>query len=238
ALAALFLLLGSEERAVFFIELLLVRRGGLCLDLGDEIVTNLFFDFGCGCGLGDGDRLGLRLRLELRSDLRFASDVDPPARKLRREPGVLALFADGERELPVRHDDIRRLVLGDDIHPDHVGGLERVRDEPLRTLGPLDDVDLLAAELIDDRLHPQAPLPDAGPAGVDPRLPGTDRDLCTRAGFAGDANDLHLSVEDLRTSSSKSRFTRALCARLTMICGPRRVRRTSRTTTLRACPAK
>ena len=42
---------------------------------------------------------------------RLRLDVDPPARELGGQAGVLALFADSQRELPVRHDDGRGVVF-------------------------------------------------------------------------------------------------------------------------------
>src|SRR5213594_1174546 len=151
-----------------------------------------------GRRLGRHDRLGLRLRLELGAHLGLASDVDAPPCQLGGEAGVLSLLADRERELLVRDHDVRGLVLGDDVHADHVRRLEGVRHVALRALRPLDDVDLLAAELVHDRLDAEAALPDARPARVEAGLPRAYRDLGARPGLAGDPDDLHLTVEDLR----------------------------------------
>src|SRR5688500_13650676 len=198
-LTAFLLLLGSQERSIFFVQLLLVRHRGLGLDLGDEVVAGLCVllhrrrDF-------DGDRFGLRLglRLELGADLRLAADVDAPTRELCGEPRVLAFLADRQRELPVRDDDVRGLVIGDDVDAHHVGRLEGVGDVLLRLLVPLDDVDLLAAELVDDRLHAKPALADARAPRVDTRLPCAHGDLGARSGLARDTDDLHLAVVDLR----------------------------------------
>src|SRR5581483_2581819 len=199
-LAPVPLLLPSEERAVLFIQVLLVSQRRLRLDLGDEVVTDL------GVlslrqrhrlrGRGLDDRLGLGL--ELGADLGLASDVDAPTGELRGETGVLALLADRQRQLAVRHDDVRGLVLRDDVDAHDVRGLERVGDVLLGLLAPLDDVDLLATELVDDRLHAQTALPDARAAGVDAGLARADGDLGARAGLASDADDLDLPVIDLR----------------------------------------
>src|SRR5688500_178369 len=198
-LTAFLLLLGSQERSIFFVQLLLVRHRGLGLDLGDEVVTGL------GVLLDrrrnfDGDRLRLRLRLwlELGADLGLAADVDAPTGELCGKPSVLPFLADRKRQLPVRDYDVRGLVIGDDVDAHHVGWLESVGDVLLRLLIPLDDVDLLAAELVDDRLHPEAALPDARAARVDAGLARADRDLGARSGLARDTDDLHLAVVDLR----------------------------------------
>src|SRR5688572_5168692 len=191
--------LGSRDRSIFFVQLLLVRHRGLGLDLCDEVVTGLgvFFDrrrdFDCDC-------LGLRLRfwLELGADLGFAADVDAPTGELRGKPSVLALLADRERQLPVRDDDVRGLVIGDDIDTHHVGRREGVGDVLLRLLVPLDDVDLLAAELVDDRLHAEAALANACAPRVDAGLACADGDLGARSRLTRDTDDLHLAVVDLR----------------------------------------
>src|SRR5881628_3007570 len=198
-LTAFLLFLGSEERSVLFIKLLFVRHCRLGLDLGDEIVARFGVFFDDRGRLHHGrDRLWLGLRLKLGTDLRLAADVDSPASELRSEPRVLTFLADRERKLPVGYDDVRRFVIRDDVDADDVSGLEGVRDVLLGLLVPLDDVDLLATELVDDRLHAQPALTDAGAARVDPRLAGADRDLGARSGLARDADDLHLTVVDLR----------------------------------------
>src|SRR5439155_23547469 len=186
------LLLAPEERTVLFIQVLLIRLGGFGFDLCHEIVADLRFLFS-GHRLGDGDRLRLGLRLDLGTNLGLAPDVDPPACQLRGEAGVLALLADRERELPVRHDHVRRLFLRHDVDADDVGRFEGVRDVALGALRPLDDVDLLAAELVHDRLHAQSALPDAGASSIEARLPGADRDLRARTGLTCDTHDLHLA---------------------------------------------
>src|SRR6185503_15651199 len=89
------LLLASEERAVLFIQVLLIRLGGFGFDLRYEIVADLRLFFS-GHRLGDRHWLRLRLRLDLGPDLGLAPDVDSPACQLGGEAGVLALLADRE----------------------------------------------------------------------------------------------------------------------------------------------
>src|SRR5881628_1600712 len=59
-----------------------------------------FFLFGPGFR-GRGDLELAELRLDLAALLLLALDVDPPAGELGRQPDILALLADGERELLV-----------------------------------------------------------------------------------------------------------------------------------------
>src|SRR3954447_3439337 len=77
--------------------------------------------------------------------LLVTADVDAPPGQPGREAGVLALLADGQRELEVRHHDPRGAgVRIDDLDRGDPGGRERVRDHLGGVLGPVDDVDLLA----------------------------------------------------------------------------------------------
>ena len=98
-------------------------------------------------------------------------DVDLRAGELGGEPGVLALLADRERELVVGHERADGLARG--VQDEARGDLrrrQRVRDE-LRELGVVvDDVDLLAAELLGDGADAPAELADAGALGVDRRV--------------------------------------------------------------------
>ena len=84
----------------------------------------------------------------LRLEDRVRLDVDLRAGELRGQAGVLALFADRERQLVIGHERADGLGRGvqDEARGD-LRGRERVRDE-FRELGVVvDDVDLLAAQL-------------------------------------------------------------------------------------------
>ena len=72
----------------------------------------------------------------------------------------------------------------EDVHD--LGGAEGAGDEDGGIGGPLDDVDLLAVELVDDVLDTDAAEADAGADGVDALLEGVDGDLGAEAGLAGD----------------------------------------------------
>src|SRR6202021_198307 len=62
---------------------------------------------------------------------------------------------------------------------------------------PLDDVDLLALQLGDHRLHPRAAHADAGPDRVDRRVVGDHRHLGAAAGVTRHGADLDHAVVDL-----------------------------------------
>jgi hypothetical protein len=72
---------------------------------------------------------------------------------------------------------ITRLAIVDDRDALHLRRAERVGDEGDRVLRKLDDVDLLAAQLADDRLHARALHADAGADRIDVALAREHRDL-------------------------------------------------------------
>ena len=86
---------------------------------------------------------------------------------------VLAAAADGERELVVRHHnlDARGILVEHHLHD--LGGLQRIDDEGRGVGRPGDDVDLLALELVHDRLDARAAHADAG------ARPGRSRNRAT-----------------------------------------------------------
>ena len=102
-----------------------------------------------------------------------------------RQAGVLALLADGQRQLVVAHDHRRRsrLVVEPDLaDPRRLqGGL----DELDRVVGEGHDVDPLAAQLVGDHPHPRATRPDTGADGVDVGVVRPDGDLGPVPGLTG-----------------------------------------------------
>ena len=85
--------------------------------------------------------------------LGFGQDVDVPAGQLRGEAHVLPAPADRQRKLIVGNDDLDagRILVEHDLH--HLGRLQRVDDEGRGVRRPGNDVDLLALQFVDDRLH-------------------------------------------------------------------------------------
>ena len=101
------------------------------------------------------------------------------------EADVLALAADGERELLVGDDELHAPVrLVDDDLVD-LGRLDRGADEARRIAVPRDDVDLLAAQLLHDRLDARALHADARADRIDVRVAAHDGDLRARARLTG-----------------------------------------------------
>ena len=81
---------------------------------------------------------------------------------------------------------------------DHFGGLQRIDDECRRVRRPGNNVDLLALQFVDDRLHARAAHADAGAHGIDRGIARNHRDLCARARIAGDRFHLDDAVVDFR----------------------------------------
>ena len=99
--------------------------------------------------------------------LGLGQDVDVPAGQLRGEAHVLAAAADRQRQLLVGHHHLDALGILVEHHLDDFGRLQRVDDEGRRVRRPRDDVDLLALQLVDDRLHAGAAHADAGADRID-----------------------------------------------------------------------
>src|SRR5205085_4231805 len=75
--------------------------------------------------------------------------------------------------------------------------LQGVGDHDLQRVVPADDVDALAAQLVDDVLDAAAADADAGPDAVHLHVDGADGDLGPIPGLAGDGLDLDGVVGDL-----------------------------------------
>ena len=107
----------------------------------------------------------------------LGQDVDVPAGELRGEPHVLAAAADGERQLALGHHHLDAVGILVEHDLGHLGRRQRVDDEGRRIRVPLDDVDLLALQLVDHGLHALAAHADAGADGIDRGILGDDGDL-------------------------------------------------------------
>ncbi len=94
------------------------------------------------------------------------------------------------------HLDALARLVEHDLH--HLGRGQRVHHESGHVRRPRDDVDLLALQLVDHRLHARAAHADAGADRIDGRVAGDHRDLGARARVAGHRLDLDDAVIDLR----------------------------------------
>src|SRR5271165_252857 len=130
---------------------------------------------------------GGHLLLDFLPLLFLALDVDLPPEQLRGEAHVLPLLADGQRELAVVDYNFEMLLSAvDHGHAADLGGLQSLLSKRDRILVILNDVDLLAAQLADDRLHAHALHADAGADGVDVLVLRHDGDLRALPSFARD----------------------------------------------------
>ena len=156
-------------------------------------------------GLGVGDPLALGVldvarrtrRAGSPRQLRLATDVDAHAGEAGGEAGVLALLADRQAELVVGDDDVGLgAVVGDDDLLD-LRRRQRLGDEVGQVLAERDDVDLLAAQLVDDHAHTAAAGADAGADRVDVVVVAPHGDLRAVPWLAGAGLDLDDAVGDL-----------------------------------------
>ena len=129
--------------------------------------------------------------------LRLALDVDAPATQPRRQPGVLPFLADRERELEVGDDDLGGTGVLVDPHFAHPRRGQRLHHELGGVVRVRNDVDLLAAQLVDDHPNTRSARADARADRVDVAVVRGDRDLRAVAGLTGDGLQLDDAVDDL-----------------------------------------
>ena len=136
---------------------------------------------------------------DLVLDVGFTLDVDAAADELGGEADVLAALADRERELLVFDDDVEVGLRADVVHGNagDLGRRQGALGEGDEIVAVLDDVDLLAAQLADDRLHAGALHADAGTDRIDVALAAVDGDLGALAGRADGGLDHDGAVVDL-----------------------------------------
>src|SRR5712671_5440092 len=156
----------------------------------DPLAQELLPELGTGrLELLDVDA-GAALVLLLALALALRDQVDLPAGELGRQAGVLPPLADRQGKLVVGHSDQDLLLHLDHVRLDHLRRGERAGDEDDRIHAPGHDVDLLAPQLPDDRLHARALDPDARADGVDLVVVRDHGNFRARAGLAGDSLDL------------------------------------------------
>src|SRR2546430_8327197 len=124
--------------------------------------------------------------------------VDLPAGELGREPYVLAVPTDGERQLVLVHNRLDRLGLGIREHAGHARRRERQLREALGVGRPRDDVDALAAQLVHYGLHARAFEPHAGAHRIDRIVTGRDGDFGAAPRLARRGADLDGLLLNLR----------------------------------------
>src|SRR3984957_9771711 len=130
----------------------------------------------------------------------FGQDVDVPAGQLRGEADILAAPSDRQRQLiiGVGDHDFDPLAILVDHDLGDLRGRQRIDDKGRDVRRPRDDVDLLALQFIDYRLHARAAHADAGADWIDRRIPRNHPDFRPGAGIAGNRLDLDDAVVDLR----------------------------------------
>src|SRR5690606_34614638 len=138
-----------------------------------------------------------RVRAALQP-LAAAVQVDLPADELAGEAHVLAVAADGQRQLVLVHDgrDDAARGVADDLGD--LGRRECATREDRRVRVPRHDVDALAAQLADDGLHARALEAHARAHRVDRVVARRHGNLRAAADLARDALDLDDALVRLR----------------------------------------
>src|SRR5690606_3057995 len=121
-----------------------------------------------------------------------------PAAQPRRQPGVLPLLADSQRQLVIRYHGAGGLLLVVQEHLHDLGRAQRVGHEAGRVRRPLDDVDLLAPQLLHHGLHARPARTDARAHRVYVGVVRVHRDLGAAPGLAGHRLNLHDAVVNFR----------------------------------------
>ena len=156
--------------------------------LGDRLVHVQGF-------LEQGGPLG-ELALATLAVLRLGDDVDLPAGQLRGQAHVLAATADGQRQLFVRHHNLDAVGLFVQHHLGHFGRGQGVDDEGRLVVDPRNDVDFLALQFSDHRLHARTAHADAGADRIDGAVVRQHGHLGARTSVAGGGADLDHAVID------------------------------------------
>src|SRR5690606_31093726 len=137
----------------------------------------------------------LRTALE---PLAAAIQIDLPAQQLTRQPHVLPVAPDRQRELVLVHDRRDHTARRVTDHLRDLRGRQRAPGEDLRVRVPGHDVDPLAAQLAHHRLDARALQPHAGADGVNGLVPRVHRHLRPSTDLARDPLDVHDTLVDLR----------------------------------------
>ena len=131
----------------------------------------------------------------LRDGLRL--DVNAESGQASRQPGILSLAANRQTQLHIRNGALGRVRFAVDADGENLRRTERMLDESARIAIPLDHVDTLAVQFIDDVLNAHRTHPDAAPNRVNPLLPRPDGDLGAVSGLSSDAANLNHAAHNL-----------------------------------------
>ena len=137
------------------------------------------------------------LALALLAGVGLGHDVDRRAGQLAGEADVLAAAADGEASWSSGTTTSIRLSSSSMTTRLTVAGCSALTTKVARSSRPGDDVDLLALQLLDDRLDAAALHADAGADRVDRAVVADHADLGAAARIAGGGLDLDDAVVNL-----------------------------------------
>ena len=124
----------------------------------------------------------------------LALDIDLITGQPCRQSGILAFFTDGERQLIIRNDHTCRLIVRISHDRDYLRRTQCILDQDRRIITPIDDINLLTAQFVHDRVHSRAIQPDARAYRIDIRIIGPHSDLRPASRFSCNTLDLNNSV--------------------------------------------
>ena len=116
--------------------------------------------------------------------LRFTLDINLVSGKSCSQPRILSFPADRKRKLIIRYNDLRALFLGICKNRNDLGRRQRVLNQVAGVLIPGNDINLLAAKLLDNRIDAAAVETDAGADRINAGICARDSDLGSSAGFS------------------------------------------------------
>ena len=126
-----------------------------------------------------------------------AINVDFVARQFAGQLDVVATLADGEADLVVLHVHVGHRIVAAEDDVRNLGRTEGAGDEQRRVGGPVDDVDVLVAQLADDAVNTSTLHADAGTDGVDTVIVTLNGNLSALTGFADNLLDRDKAVVNL-----------------------------------------
>src|SRR5579875_196820 len=100
--------------------------------------------------MGGHHRLLYMLNLIINFAFYRLGHIDTPARELGGQAGVLSILPDSQRELTFCHRDQRGMIGLAQLNFEWLDGTERVGDKDSRIRTPLDNVNLLVVQFVND----------------------------------------------------------------------------------------
>src|SRR5262245_29922927 len=161
-------------------------ESGLVKQLDDQVVN----------AGNSPDRLACPARLFF--SLSFTPHIDPPAGQARSQAHILTLLTNGERQLIIGNNDLHAVLV---VIDDNLGDFRRSQGTThiFGLIGyPMNDINLLTAQLLNHRLNPSSLHPHACPDRIHVGITGDHRHLRPTSALTRRSFDFHDSFVDFR----------------------------------------